>query len=265
MSDTTLLVRATLGLYRDAARDASRALGRHLWVIVLLPAYSILLGMLAEVAGSLGFAGGLVIYLAAAACMSSLLTILDGAVANERVRPSELAPSFGRYLGTLVSVLFVFWIIQLLLSLILQQNAGLAWLAVVVNAAIFLLCNPLPELIYQGSREGLALVDDAIQFTRENAVEWLLPLLLLLSPIFLLDVRAGLLALAELGPTSALGLATRAFEIVLPAAGWASEATALGLASVALLWVLLFRGFLFRTLSRSGRRQRIFEARMRGL
>ena len=36
-------------------------------------------------------------------------------------------------------------------------------------------------------------------------------------------------------------------------------------ASVLLSWIMLFRGFLFRSLANSGRRQRIFVARTRGL
>ena len=43
--------------------------------------------------------------------------------------------------------------------------------------------------------------------------------------------------------------------------------TSLGLilASVVVVWAMLFRGFLFRSLYSSGRRQRVFEARARGL
>jgi hypothetical protein len=263
MGDLGVLSRATLALYREAVRDATLALGRHLWVILLLPAYSILLGVVSSFAGALGIAGGFLMYLALAACVSSFLTILAGAVAHGRVRPSELAPSFGRFLWSIANVIFVLWIIQLLLGLITEQNASLRWLALAVNAGIFLLCNPLPELVYQGTREGLAMIDEAVQFTRENAVEWLLPTALLLLPVFLVEPRAGIFLMAEFGPTSALALLMQVFVAFLPDMGQLGEVVTTFLASAALAWIMLFRGFLFRSLARTGRRQRIFAARSR--
>jgi hypothetical protein len=176
VNESTLLVRATLALYRDAARDAARSLARNLWIVVLPPAFSLLLGFVQQIAIPLGMIGGFVIFLAAAACVSSFLSVIAEAIAHERIRPGELGQTFGRYVASIAGVLFVFWIIELLLTLITQQNPGLGWLAIVINLGLFLLCNPLPELIYQGTRDGIALVDDAVQFMRENAVEWLVPM-----------------------------------------------------------------------------------------
>lgn len=262
MDDLGLLARATLALYREAARDATRVLVRHAWVIPIVPVYSVVLALASSFAGALGFFGGMLVMLVLAACVSSFLAILAGAVAHDRVRPSEIGASFGRYLWSIVNVVFMFWIIQLLLTLITQQNPGLLWVALAVDAGIFVICNSLPELIYQGARDGFGLIDDAVQFTRENAVEWLLPVALLLLPVFLFDVRAGLMAMAEIGPTSALALMTQVFAFFLPAMGGFGQVLLPLLASAALVWVMLFRGFLFRALNRSGRRQRLFEARM---
>ena len=104
MNDLPLLVRATLHMYRTAAVDASRALARNAWVVVMLPAFSVLVGMFARVAGGLGMAGGLLVYFAVAAATSAFLSILEGAVGKERVQPAELAESFGRYLGSVVGL-----------------------------------------------------------------------------------------------------------------------------------------------------------------
>jgi len=263
VNDLRLLVRATLHLYRDAALDASRALGRNAWVIVLLPAFSVLVGLLARIAGGFGMAGGLLVYLAVAVATSAFLSVLEGAVGKERVQPSELAEGFGRYLGSVVGLFFVFWVIQFLLTMITHQNPGLLWLALAVDGIVFLVCNPLPELVYQGRREGVALVDDAVQFMRENSVEWLVPLAAMLLPFFLASVPMGLVAMTEMGPTSALGLLTNLLEGLLPESGGVSRWAAPLVASALLAWGMMFRGFLFKALDRSGRRQRIFEARMR--
>lgn len=264
MNDLGLLVRATLHIYRQAAADASRALARNSWAIILLPAFSVLIGLAARLASGLGMAGGLLVYLALAAATSAFLSILEGAVGKESVQPSDLAESFGRYVGSVVGLFFVFYVIQILLSLITQQNPSMLWVAIAIDALLFLVCNPLPELVYQGRREGLALVDDAVQFMRENSVEWLVPVAVMLLPFFLAGLPMGVVAMTEMGPSSALGLLTNLVEGWLPDAGGVARWAAPLLASAILCWVMMFRGFLFKALDRSGRRQRVFEARMRG-
>jgi hypothetical protein len=67
VNESTLLVRATLALYRDAMRDAARSLGRNLWIAALPPVYSLLLGIVQQIAAPLGMVGGFLIFLAAAA------------------------------------------------------------------------------------------------------------------------------------------------------------------------------------------------------
>ena len=98
---------------------------------------------------------------------------------------------------------------------------------------------------------------------RENSVEWLVPLAVMLLPFFLASVPMGLVAMTEMGPTSALGLLTNLLEGLLPESGGVSRWAAPLVASALLAWGMMFRGFLFKALDRSGRRQRIFEARMR--
>lgn len=263
MNDAGLLVRATLALYRDAVRDATRALARNFWIVVLLPLYSLVLSFTQVLAAPLGFAGGFVVFLAMAACLSSFLSLLGEAVAHERIRFNELGPTFSRYLWSVTGVLFLFRIIELLLALITEQNPALGWLPLAVNLGLFIFCNPLPELVYQGTRDGFGLVDEAVGFMRQNAVEWLVPVAIVFAPLFALGLREGLFAMAAVGATNALGIVDLTLRAWLPPMGEAGRVATLIAASVLLTWVMLFRGFLFRSLSRSGRRQRIFEARMR--
>lgn len=265
MNDLIALLRATLSLYRGALAQSLALLWEQPWLLLLVPAYTLALGSVATLAAPLGLAGGLLSFLALAACSSSFLALVGERVARRRVSFADLGPSFTRHLGSVASVLFVFWIIELLLSLIVAQDPGLAPLELAVQAGLFLVFNAVPELIYQGSREGLALLEDAVEFLRQNALEWLLPVAALLAPLFALDPRTGLRALAEVGAANALLWMASAIAAWLPSlAGGATSALALVLASAVLLWVMLFRGLLFRALARSSRRRRVFEARMRG-
>lgn len=265
MRDTLLLFRATLQLYREALRAGTLALKRNPWIVLLVPVYTIALRVAAGLASGLGIAGGLLLGLALAAIASSFLTVIEQAVRHERLQIGELGATFGRYLSSVVSVLFIFWIIQWLLGAIVAQNPNLGWLPIAVNLGIFIFVNPLPELIYQGQREGLALIDEAIQFIRENAVEWLVPMAVVLSPLLALGPRTGIIAIAALGPMNALALTSAALENLVGSMGGLGPLVALLLAGAAIPWIMLFRGFLFRALHRSSRRQRLFDARMRGL
>jgi len=264
VSETNLLVRATLALYADAVRDAGRALARNPWIIGLPPLYSVVLTLAQGVAMPLGMLGGFLIFLVTAACVSSFLSVLAEAVAHERIRLAELGQTFGRYLSSIAGVLFLFWIIGLLLALITQQNPSLGWLAIAINLVLFFLVNPLPELVYQSNRDGIGLVDEAVQFMRENAIEWLVPVLILFTPLFALGVRETFLAMASVGATNALDLVELTLRAWLPPLGAVGQVLLLFAASVLLCWIMLFRGFLFRSLAHSGRRQRVFSARMRG-
>ncbi len=265
MNDTSLLLRATLALYRDVARDAARALAHNVWIVALPPLYTVVLAFVQRLAGPLGIVGGFVIFLATAACVSSVLSVLSEAIAHERIRVDELGAGFGRYVSSIAGVLFLFWVIELLLTLIVEQNPAMAWLGMVVNLGLFLLCNPLPELVYQGQRDGIGLVDEAVQFMRDNAVEWLVPIVILFVPIFAIGLREGLTLMAQFGATNALGIVHLALRAWVPAMGEVGQFLLLIAASVVLSWIMLFRGFLFRSLASSGRRQRIFVARTRGL
>jgi hypothetical protein len=264
VSQLVVLVRATLGLYHRALVDSFVLMVRHAWIVLLVPLYTILLGLAEAAAAPLGFLGGFLIYLAVAACLSSFLTVIGETVAHQRVRAAGLGQTFGRYLGSIVTIVFIFWIIHLLLALIVSENPAMMWLAVAVNTGIFVVFNAVPELIYQGQRDGLALLEDAVQFLRDNTIEWLLPVAVMLAPLFAADMKAGFVAMANLGASNALFWTIAAIDEWLPGNGEFQRLLATALASVAIVWIMLFRGLLFRSLWRSGRRQRVFEARMRG-
>ncbi len=264
MSDLNLLVRATLGLYADALRQSTFALGRHIWIIGLVPTYTLLLQLVSGLAMNLGFAGGFLVFLAIAACASSFLAILGEVVSSQHVRLAEISQTFGRFFSRLITVFFMFWIIRLLLGMIVSQNPGMLWLMIAVNVGIFLVFNPIPELIYQGTNDGMPLLEDAVQFTRDNLVEWLVPLAFMMAPFFLIDMEMGFLVMAKLGIQNGLDLMIGAVAIWLPFDEPVQTLVATALASLLIVWIMLFRGFLFRSLAQSGRRQRIFSSRARG-
>lgn len=264
MSDLNLLVRATLQIYADALRKGTAALFRHIWIVGLVPAYTLLLQLVGGLAMNLGFAGGFLVFLAIAACASSFLTVIGEAVAHGRVRFEELGQTFGQFFSRLITVFFMFWIVKLLLGMIVSTNPNMMWLVIFVNTAIFIVFNPIPELIYQGRSDGMALLEDAVQFTRDNLIEWWIPMAIVLAPFFLIDTQVGFLVMAKLGVQNGLELVIGLVAPWIPLSGTALTLVATTLASILIVWVMLFRGFLFRALHESGRRQRVFSSRARG-
>ena len=263
MSDFDALVRATLAIYVDSLRQSFAALGRHVWIVGLVPAYTLVLQLVTGLAMNLGFAGGFVVFLAVAACASSFLAVIGEATCHGRVRFDEISQTFGRFFGRIITVFFLFWIVKLLLGMIVSTNPDLLWVTIAVNTGIFVVFNPIPELIYQGRNDGMALLEDAVQFTRDNLVEWLVPLALMLAPFFLIDPQIGFLVMARLGVQNGLDLVIGVVAGWLPLSGIALTLTATALASVLIVWAMLFRGFLFKALHESGRRQRVFASRAR--
>ena len=265
MGDLSLLVRATLQIYADALREASRVFVRNPWLSLAAPVYSLGLQFLSPLVGGMGFAGGFILGLAIAALVSSFLSLLEAMIVGGRFSTDELGATFGRFLSRVISVLFVLWIIELLLGMIVETNPELLWLQLAVNLGLFVLCNPVPELIYLGNRDGMALLDEAVSFVRDNAIEWLLPLVVALLPLLLASPASTLVALSSFGPGSALLVAQSVVGRLLPALGPLGGLIGLLLAGALMAWFMLFRGFLFQALRRGGRRQRIFAARARGL
>ncbi len=263
MSNLSLIVRTTLQIYADALRESTKALGKNLWIIGLVPAYTLLLQLVGGLAMNLGFAGGFLMFLATAACASSFLTVVGEAVSHGHIRFTEIGQTFGRFFSRLITVFFMFWIVRLLLGMIVSANPNMLWLMIAVNTGIFIAFNPIPELIYQGTNDGMALLEDALQFTRDNLVEWLVPVAIMMTPFFLIDIRVGFRVMAELDIQNALQLVLGASAAWLPLDGPLLSIVATALASALLVWAMLFRGFLFRALAHSGRRQRIFASRAR--
>ena len=229
-----------------------------------MPAYTLAIQFVSALAAPLGFAGGFVVFLAIVASASSFLAVIADVVGSGRVRFREIGASFGGYFGRLVSVFFLFWILGLVLSMAVAPNPGLLWLQIAINVGCFVVFNAVPELIYQGRNDGMALLQDAIEFTRDNLVEWFVPVALMLLPFFLIDTQTGFLVMARLDVRNALDLMMGAVAGWLPLSGMPQVLVAVLLASTLLAWIMLFRGFLFRSLSGSNRRQRLFALRARG-
>src|SRR5688572_24262809 len=120
--------------------------------------------------------GGILFSFVIAACWSSYLELISQAVNGARFRLdwSEFKRTFAAHFWNVVSVMFVFWLIQIVSGPLTAGPRGPA-LSAIIGFAIAFLFNAVPELLYQGNSRSFALLADSVRFISEHPVVWLLP------------------------------------------------------------------------------------------
>ena len=250
-------IQTTINLYKEAARQTGSAFLKSAPAMVFLVAASLVLGALAIFLSPFGFAGGLVLGLATAAGAGSYLRLIERSVMdNAPVDFADWNEVLGTYLWEVISVMFIFWIAQMVIALLGLGFVG--FIALVVALVIF---NPVPELIYQKGLRGLEALADAFAYIQKHWIEWFVPhaalgvalafvwpgeplnLLLAFGPFF------GFLSTAD---PLASGLMNRSLG--------AGIVTQTGLALVIVHGFMLFRGFLFSKLGSTSRRLRAWQS-----
>lgn len=228
------IIRAYGRIYAACFGQALLGIRRNAWTLLLPIALAAALLVALRLVAGLGLVGGILIGLALDAVFSSYLYFTGEIVAQSKARLSELKSSFAAYFWSVMGVAFVIWIVELLIAMVLVQNAN-AWIVLLlVRAAAFVLCNPAPEVIYQkGTYGGMATLQQSIAFVHENWIEWFIPNVALVAGCYFLFSW-----LFQLGAP---------FWVVALLGG-------------ALFHVLMvFRGHLFREFDRSAHRQRMYK------
>jgi hypothetical protein len=252
-----VLVVATLRLYQQAAKETWEK-GSRAWPVALLPfLYGPVFVLTAAFVGSLGLIGGFILGLVLALCVSSYLYFIAGVVNGSRMSLADLPESWRPYFGSVITILFFLTIVQYALELLVPPGAAGGYeLLTIINLALLILLNPMPEIIYQGRSEGLNMLQESFDFLRDSGVEWFLPLIALAVfatfffpvPILMMPLQIGRLTFPALGGG---GLLSGSPISLL----WTV------LSVFALYALMVFRGLLFRALAGSTRRQRVFRSR----
>ena len=244
------LLSATIQMYRQAVLETWRKLQRNWWVGLLPFLYGVILFLVSIFAFPLGLVGGFILGFISAMCTSSYLYFIAGIVNGQRMLPSELGESWRPYLSPVITVLFFFFFVQLVLSSINTPHGTV----VLVTLILLVILNPIPEIVYLGRSDGFGMLQESFDFLRENWPEWFLPLILLTLLSFVFPVPLfSPLQVGQLGFSfmSISSLFSGSIENLL----WVA------LGAFLLLLLMVFRGFLFRALFGSSRRQRLFRSR----
>ncbi|MBN8547992.1 MAG: hypothetical protein J0M12_01615 [Deltaproteobacteria bacterium] len=254
------IIKATLLMYWDCASLAAKGLARN-WPI--LPG-CVLLFMLYNFSSAFfsqfGFAGGMIAGMIQIALLCYFYSWISSTVQKERLTFKDLPEFDGGLFFNIISVAFIFFIVQFVLQQ-LTQGLDAKFLLMCVQLGIVIVFNAIPEVIYLHRIESTYALSEAARFTRDNWIEWFAPLLLVLAPVLLASPLSVLLMLAHSDPMLppfivVTGVLNSNF----------GQATAFLLPLLALLiaiWYMVFRGHLFQALSSGTRRQRMYKSKSR--
>jgi hypothetical protein len=217
----------------------------------------VVLVALHQLLGRFGFPGGLAIGLAHAACAGSYLFLMEELVLGSgRVDLTDVTDSVGPYLWDVISVLFLFWIAELLLGAL-----GLRGLSAVLVLAAFVAFNPVPEVIYQSRSRSMEALGRSAGFIREAWPEWFAPQIVLLFLVAPLLHGGELLLFRMFGPF--FGFLDVGRPLAQAFFGGFAHSGMLIWTTISVVLVhtmMLFRGFLYRELSSGSRRTRAWKA-----
>ena len=191
----------------------------------------------------LGILGGFLLGLVSQACISSGLYLVKNMIDSGKTDFNDFARGFTVYLWDLITISFILWIPMRLAGMALATIPNGLLIYFCIQIALYILLNPVPELIYQSRTSGLELLGASYNFIVENWIEWLIPNILL---------AIGGYALLRLFESLLFGLPAF-IQLFLYSFG-------LGLF---LTYMMTFRGFLFAELHGTTRRSRIYRYKAR--
>jgi hypothetical protein len=220
-------LRDTSELYADVFRRGAVLALRNWPVGLAVVGYGLLLLVARIVTAPLGFLGGFIMYLVVVACASSWLSLVAEVIRSGRVRAADVAAGFGAYLGDLLTVGFLLWLLSLTAQVVL---APFPFLLIVFGLATLVFFNAVPELLYLGRHAAGELLVASYRFIGENWIEWF-------PANILLGVCLYATSWVPPGPYGVVaGLVT----------------------GVVLYFAMIVRGLLFQELATSSRRARAF-------
>ena len=237
------ILQVTLWIYATALMRAFDCVRKNLVVSLAPLAYSLVLSAAAMIALPLGILGGFLLGLVSQACISSGLYLVKNIIDSGKTDFNDFARGFTVYLWDLITISFILWIPMRLAGMALGTVPNGPIIYFCIQIALYILLNPVPELIYQSRTSGLELLGASYNFIVENWIEWLIPNILL---------AIGGYALLRLFESLLFGLPAFV-QLFLDSFG-------LGLF---LTYMMTFRGFLFAELHGTTRRSRIYRYKAR--
>lgn len=238
-----------ISLYLTAGREAASGLRRNWPILIGSIALAALIIAVRSIFGSMGIAGGMVVGMAQVAILSLHYSWLAATVEREKLTIRSLTEfDYGMFF-TVISVAFIFFLIEFIVGSLVQ---GLdRTIPILLGFGLVVIFNAIPEVIIVERIESMPALGRAAEFTREHALEWFLPLVILLLPALLLSYELVLVTVATIDPLSPALIVPLAVDALVRQIGVGAALLTLPLTVVVANWYMLFRINLFKRLSRA--------------
>ncbi len=217
------------------------------WMIIFTGiAYGVINSVIYMIVGSvfrgfLSIFAGIVLAIVSSAMISNYLYLLFNIINYNKISLQDFKDGFGYFLRKIYTIFFFAWIASYALSLvqgILQLN--LIVINLIAMVFVLILLNPLPEALYQKSLDSMGSIIYSIDFMKENWLNWLIPNVIFYIILYMVT---GNVILGLFTRNISFGLNNMIFYL-------------LGQAMFA--FTMIYRGHLFKLLSTSTRRKRMF-------
>ena len=195
--------------------------------------------------GPLYILSGIVAAIITSAMISNYLYLLFNIINYNRVTLDDFRDGFLYFLRKLYGVLFIAYVARLLLSYLSPILGGLRPLVgPLIYLSLFVLLNPLPETIYLKYYNSWESIVESLEFMRENWLNWSLPNIVFMTLLYKITGR-GYINIFTTHISFGFNFEMRAILMYL-------------LAQLIFSIMMIYRGHLYKLLSTSTRRKRIF-------
>lgn len=195
--------------------------------------------------GILSIFAGIILAIVSASLISNYLYLLYNIINYNRMTFQDFKDGFKYFLRKVYTIFFFAWIGGYLLSAIRGMLGLDAYLLnMIITVSVFFILNALPETLYLKVLEPMDSIMYSIDFIKENWLNWLLPNIIFYGVIYYLT---GSIVTNLFATHISLSFGLDISSIIKYLLGQ-------GLFS----FIMIYRGYLFKLLSTSTRRKRMF-------
>lgn len=221
------------------------------WIIIFTGFIYTILNMLiygilgSLLTGPLYIISGIIAALITSAMISNYLYLLFNIINYDRVTINDFKNGFGYFLRKIYIVFFIGYVANLILSLVSNILGNLtAILIPLLYLAVLVMLNPLPETIYLKHYDSWGSIVEAADFMKENWLNWAIPNIVFLFLLYIVTGRS-LINIFNTHLSYNFMLNVRGLGVYL-------------IGQIIFSIMMIYRGHLYRLLSGSTRRKRMF-------
>lgn len=190
-------------------------------------------------AGPISIFSGIIVLIINSALISNYLYLLHNIIYYNRVTITNFKDGFFYYLRKIYGIFFIAWVVDLALSFITGiVGSGYFNINRIVNISMFIFLNALPETVYLKNLDSAESVSYALEFMKDNWINWLIP-----NAVFIIILWP---------------LTGRVFGQIFTTYVNTGSIIKGALAQVIFTIAMIYRGHLYKILSTGNRRKRMF-------